>query len=186
MYAFTIEPMQTIYYFSAVNPIITSFTPANDRYIVDVGDPVTFVCNATGIPPPSIEWYRGGKLLNASMDSRLIISSQIVAAPHRSLATVGRTLTVNRVMANDTDTRYSCNATNEASRGMASAQFELIVEGIHVTEAYFTPNLPPPRAPPLINNSHATYLIILFFMTNYFIDNGLHNIFLQQYSFWLK
>ena len=70
--------------------------------------------------------------MNTFMDSRLFVSSQIVTDSLRSLATVGRTLTVNNVLVNDTDTRYSCNATNEASVGMASAQFELIVEGIAV------------------------------------------------------
>lgn len=123
--------------FCAVNPIITSFVPDNGRYVVDVGDPVTFICNATGIPPPSIQWYRRGQQLDVSMDSRLVISSQVITAPLRSLATVGRTLTVSSVMANDTDTSYSCNASNEAGVGMASAKFELIVEGIHHAEMIF-------------------------------------------------
>lgn len=121
-----------IFFFCAVNPIITSFVPDNGRYAVDVGDPVTFICNASGIPPPSIQWYRGGQLFNPSMDSRLVISSEIITAPLRSLATVGRTLTVSSVMAYDTDTRYSCNAVNEAGVGMTSAEFELIVEGTYI------------------------------------------------------
>ena len=116
--------------FHAVNPNITSFLPPGDtRYVVNVSDPVTFQCRATGVPPPTIQWYRGGRLIVSSMDSRLHLSNPTTTAPPRSLATVSRTLTISSVMASDADTSYSCNASNAASVGVASEVFEMFVQG---------------------------------------------------------
>ena len=102
--------------------------------MVNVSDPVTFQCSATGVPPPTIQWYRGGRLLDSSMDSRLNLSNPIITALPRSLATVSRTLTISSVMASDTDTSYSCNVSNAASVGVASEVFEMFVQG---TVSYF-------------------------------------------------
>ncbi len=113
-----------VFIFPTVNPNITSFFPT--RYVVNVSDPVTFQCIATGVPPPIIQWFRGGQLLD---HSRLNLSVPTVDSPPRSLATVERTLTISSVLGNDTDTSYSCNASNAASVGMDSMTFELFVQG---------------------------------------------------------
>ena len=122
-----------MFLFHTVNPIITSFLPPGDtRYVVNVSDPVTFQCSATGVPPPTIQWYRGGRLLDSSMDSRLNLSNATINAPPRSLATVSRTLTISSVMASDADTSYSCNASNAASVGVASEVFEMFIQGKYI------------------------------------------------------
>ena len=38
-------------------------------YVVNVTDPVTFECIAIGIPPPTIQWFRGDKLLTPAESS---------------------------------------------------------------------------------------------------------------------
>ena len=100
-------------------------------YIVNVTDPVTFVCTATGIPPPTIQWFRDGVLLS----SRVVL---IMSEPSQTLvpATMGtgmiyqveRTLTFNTTDS-DTDT-YTCEASNiNMVQPTAAQNFTLFVQG---------------------------------------------------------
>lgn len=116
-------------YDHAVNPVITLFAPDDGRYVARADDSVSFQCNATGVPPPTIQWFREGQILNTFTDSRYSLSNHTSTAPDRDLGTVWRTLVISNVTTNESDVNYSCNASNEASLGMASETFELFVQG---------------------------------------------------------
>ena len=113
-------------------------------YVVNVTDPVTFECNATGIPPPTIQWFRGDMLLRphrdsegngeirvSAGDSRLVsseLSQVLIPTAVGNIYQVGHTLTFNTT-ANDTDT-YSCMASNtNEGQPTATQDFTLFVQG---------------------------------------------------------
>ena len=80
-------------------------------YVINVTDPLTFECIATGIPPPTIQWFRGGVLLSSGV--MLSEPSQtLVSAPMGTgmIYQVERTLTFTTA-ASDTGT-YTCEASN--------------------------------------------------------------------------
>ena len=123
-----------------ISVILTHFLPTvipeiifpNDSspgYIVNVTDPVTFVCTATGIPPPTIRWFRDGVLLS----SRVVLSEPsqtTVPAPMGTgmIYQVERTLTFVTTDS-DADT-YTCEASNMNVVQSATAQnFTLFVQG---------------------------------------------------------
>ena len=94
-------------------------------------DPVVFECNATGIPPPFIEWYRNGVLLNAAFDPRISLSIPIVIPPvtRDSVFNVYRTLTLSTTTDDDTGT-YTCLAGNGiVQMPNVTQNFELLVRG---------------------------------------------------------
>ena len=99
-------------------------------YIVNVTDPVTFECIATGIPPPTIQWFRDGVLLS----SRVTLSEPsptMVPAPMGTgmIYQVERTLTFVTT-ANDTDA-YTCEASNiNVVQPTATQNFTLFVQGM--------------------------------------------------------
>ena len=115
------------------------------RYVVNVTEPVTFECIATGIPPPTIEWFRGDMLLTPEEASgsgqnlvstdevnlRLMLSEpsqMLVPTPTGNIYQVERTLTFN-TDGNDTDL-YACVASNINSvQQNATQDFELFVLG---------------------------------------------------------
>lgn len=35
--------------------------PAEERVVETISNPVTFACDATGIPPPSLTWLKNGR-----------------------------------------------------------------------------------------------------------------------------
>ena len=98
-------------------------------YIVNVTDPVTFECTTTGIPPPTIQWFRDGVLLS----SRVVLSEPSQTLVPATMGTgmiyqVERTLTFNTT-ASDTDT-YTCEASNINVVQPTTAQnFTLFVQG---------------------------------------------------------
>ena len=127
------EVVQFLYkFFSfAVVPTITSFVPEEGRYVVNVTDTVTFQCSATGFPPPTIQWFRAGQVLNSSTDSRISISDNLlIESSLIGVSATRRTLTIANVMASDTATDYSCTASNDATGGMDSESFEVLVQGM--------------------------------------------------------
>ena len=98
-------------------------------YVVNVTDPVTFVCTATGIPSPTIQWFRDGVLLSSGV---------VLSEPSQTMvpATMGtgmiyqveRTLPLNTT-ASDTDT-YTCEASNvNVVQSTATQNFTLFVQG---------------------------------------------------------
>ena len=102
------------------------------NYTVNGFQPAIFECRATGIPAPSIDWYRNGDLLNEAFDSRISLSEPMMTEPATSndVYEVVRTLTFNSTRDNDTDT-YTCVAGNGNVRMPNVTQdFELFVRGI--------------------------------------------------------
>ena len=122
-------------------------------YVVNVTDPVTFECIAIGIPPPTIQWFRGDMLLTTEessgssassggsegsgeilvgadqLISRLMLSElsqMLIPTIMGNIYQVKRSLTFSTI-ANDTDT-YSCMASNEVKQ-TASQMFTLLVQG---------------------------------------------------------
>ena len=95
---------------------------------------VTFSCNATGIPPPSILWLRGGTLLGGN--ATIGVNSRVVPSePMQGLFTiegegdvflVERTITVDPVALEDNGT-FTCSATNVVDAD--SQDFQLFVQG---------------------------------------------------------
>ena len=64
---------------------------------VKEGEPVRFNCITTGIPPPTVEWYRGG---NRQLNPEATVTSDGV-------------FTIPRARPDD-EADYYCKATNEA------------------------------------------------------------------------
>ena len=96
------------------------------NYTVNLGDIATFQCVATGIPAPTITWFRGGVELNAS-DPRVTFNAPSNSTNAEMVYQVARTLTLDMTEDNDSDT-YQCRATNAAMPGMDTMNFTLIVQ----------------------------------------------------------
>ncbi len=90
---------------------------------------ITFLCAATGVPPPDIQWYRGSVTLNSSSDSRVTIGNPMINEQYRAIATVTRELVLTQTSTSDAGSDYSCRATNAAMGGENSEGFELFVQG---------------------------------------------------------
>ena len=99
-----------------------------DMYFTDEMLPVTFQCTATGIPTPSITWYRNGTVLTNLTDSRVIEGVPDVMTED-GVFTVTQTLTLNDTVDEDSD-NYTCVGSNPA--GSSTSDFELIVRGTHM------------------------------------------------------
>ena len=108
-------------------PIITSPT---DGFTLTVNETevAVFECTATGIPPPTISWYRNGTEL-LSGDSRITLSNHaaptLVQGDGGMVYSVSRTLMLANTRDDDSDT-YTCVADNIV--GNDSQEFELVVQ----------------------------------------------------------
>ena len=121
--------MQHVYLFP-VSPMVTSVypDPSQTSYTVNMGDVVTFQCVATGIPAPSITWFRNG--------TELSNSHVTLGDPSEGTTTNGdgeiilqTTRTLNLSMTEDGDSgSYQCRASNNATPGEDSESLELIVQ----------------------------------------------------------
>ena len=102
------------------------------NYTVDMTDEVTFECVATGIPPPSITWYRNGTELD-STDTRVTFNDPSGAVTVMDsdgeiiYSAVTRTFILDITEDGDSGI-YECRASNEATPGEDSMEFELIVQ----------------------------------------------------------
>ena len=105
--------------------------PSQMNYTVDMTDEVTFECVATGIPPPSITWYRNGTELDSN-DTRVTFNDTfevvtVMDGEGEIIYEVTRTFILD--MTEDGDSGiYECRASNEATPGEDSMEFELIVQ----------------------------------------------------------
>ena len=79
--------------------------PKNET--VNEGSNVTFLCNATSNPSPTLSWTKNGNLINQSFND--IVLSQD-----------SQTITINNVQREDAGI-YVCNATNNVNSVSASA-----------------------------------------------------------------
>ena len=114
-------------------------------YVINVTDSVTFECIATGIPPPTIQWFRGGMLLTpegelgngqslvstGELNSRLMLgepSQMMIPTPAGNVYQVEHSVTFN-TNGSDTD-MYTCMASNiNAVQPIATQNFTLFVQG---------------------------------------------------------
>ncbi len=118
----------TLASFLAVTPEVTSVI----NHTVNMGDPVTFQCVATGIPAPSITWFRNGVELNSTVNSRVALNNHsnpqpIIDGMEGMIFEVTRSLTLG--MTEDGDSGgYYCTANNDATPGEDTVAFQLIVQ----------------------------------------------------------
>ena len=94
-------------------------------YTTNETRPVTFQCSFTGIPVPSITWYRNGSALTPSSDPRVSVGSPSQQVLSSGLYQVTQNLTITNTT--DTDSgNYSCVGNNTA--GSDSDEFGLVVQ----------------------------------------------------------
>ena len=119
-----------------VCPEISSLAPGG-RFAINQTNPVTFVCAATGIPAPTIQWYRGNMLLSGT-DSRITINDTVFSMPFGDVASVGSSLSIDSTLGSDSGT-YRCVATNnlinidDMEIGIDEENVTLIVQGTFST-----------------------------------------------------
>ena len=102
--------------------------PSQMNYTVNMGDVVTFQCVATGIPAPSITWFRIGMELS---NSRITLGdlSETTTTDGDGEMILQTTRTLNLSMTEDGDSgSYECRASNNATPGNDSESLELIVQ----------------------------------------------------------
>ena len=107
--------------FAVASTIYSSF----DLYTANETTPVTFQCTSTGVPTPSITWYRNGAALTSSSDPRVSVGSPSQQLLSSGLYQVTQTLTITNTADNDSG-NYSCAGTNTA--GTNTALFVLVVQ----------------------------------------------------------
>ena len=112
----------------AVSPVVMSVM----NYTVNLTETATFQCVATGIPAPTITWFRNGTELSSTTDPRVTLNnpSDPVTVPDGAgdnILHVTRTLSLS--MSEDGDSgSYECRASNDATPGGVRESFELVVQ----------------------------------------------------------
>jgi hypothetical protein len=120
-------------FLSAVTPEVISVypEPSQMNYTVNMTGTVTFECAVTGIPEPSITWFRNGTELSDA-DSRVTINDpsdamSVMDGAGGMIFLVTRTLNIS--MSQDEDSgSYECRGSNDATPGVDVESFELIVQ----------------------------------------------------------
>ncbi|KAE8293961.1 Hemicentin-1 Fibulin-6 [Larimichthys crocea] len=87
--------------------------PAEESVVETISNPVTFACDATGIPPPSLTWLKNGRLIENSESLEMHIFSG------------GSKLQIARSQLSDSGT-YSCVASNV--EGKARKSYHLTIQ----------------------------------------------------------
>ena len=109
---------------------------SGQRLVVNQTDSVTFVCSATGIPTPLIQWYQGDLLLNGTgpgINSRVNLTTTVNTSLGE-LSTAISSLTISDTMGGDSG-NYTCTATSvltnytEMTEGNNIEIIELYVQG---------------------------------------------------------
>ncbi len=98
---------------SAVRPLITSLEPG-EMLVVNQTNSATFVCTATGLPTPLVQWYRGDLLLNGTgmgIISRVEVNNTMMYEILGQISTVKSMITITDTIGSDSDI-YSCVASN--------------------------------------------------------------------------
>ena len=100
--------------------IVPNVSVATSAYTVNENSTVTFQCTGTGVPEPVITWYRNGALItNTRFSTSSILQDSML------IYNVTGSLTLTNAYDTDTDTGYSCVASNTA--GNATDSFDLTV-----------------------------------------------------------
>ncbi|XP_016146102.1 hemicentin-1-like [Sinocyclocheilus grahami] len=87
--------------------------PAVERVVETISNPVTFACDATGIPPPSLTWLKNGRVIENSESLEMHILSG------------GSKLQIARSQLSDSGT-YTCVASNV--EGKARKSYHLTIQ----------------------------------------------------------
>uniref|UniRef100_A0A8C1K3P7 Hemicentin-1 n=1 Tax=Cyprinus carpio TaxID=7962 RepID=A0A8C1K3P7_CYPCA len=87
--------------------------PAVERVVETISNPVTFACDATGIPPPSLTWLKNGRVIENSESLEMHILSG------------GSKLQISRSQLSDSGT-YTCVASNV--EGKARKNYHLTIQ----------------------------------------------------------
>ena len=98
-------------------------------YVTNEQMAVTFNCTATGIPSPSISWFRNedGNQTNLTLDSR-VTTINVTSTQNLSTLIFEEAQSLTLFNATDSDTgNYSCQAFNDA--GQSTVPFQLTVQG---------------------------------------------------------
>ena len=126
-------------YVYAVPARIISLEPAVNL-VVNQTDSATFVCTATGLPTPSVQWYRGTLLLDGTgmgINSRVALNQTMAAGSLGQVDTVTSSLTITDTLGEDSDI-YSCVTTNNllninvTMEGRDQQNTTLFVQGIYI------------------------------------------------------
>ena len=111
--------------FEFCSPVLFEVTSSEPVYTTNETRPVTFQCTSTGIPVPSITWYKNGTALTPSSDPRVNVGSPSQQVLSSGLYQVTQNLTITNTT--DTDSgNYSCAGTNIA--GTNNDGFRLVVQ----------------------------------------------------------
>ena len=111
--------------------MVTSVYPDSSQmnYTVNMGDVVTFQCVATGIPAPSITWFRNGTELSNSRVTLGDLSEATSVADNAGEMIFQTSRVLALSMTEDDDSgSYECRASNSATNGSDTETFELIVQ----------------------------------------------------------
>ena len=106
--------------------------PSQTNYTVNMGDVVTFQCVATGIPAPSISWFRNGIELSSAADSRVTLgdlseATSVADNAGEMIHETSRMLALSMTEDDDSGS-YECRVSNNATNGEDTESFELIVQ----------------------------------------------------------
>ena len=101
---------------NTLNYLVTVAVTAEVTYQArNEGDVVSFTCQATGGPIPTINWYFNGSLISIDTD----MNKYKVLLMEVNTTTISSTLTIMNVQSSDVGT-YTCNATNAVSTDTSS------------------------------------------------------------------
>ena len=113
-----------LFYFIVSPEILIAIIDSTD----EGRDLVTFTCQATSEPVPTISWYFNDAIINVSDTSKYIIMPTSI-----NTTTTDNTLTVYNLTSSDVGT-YTCNATNTLGSDTS--------HGKYVSEVYTRDMLP--------------------------------------------
>ena len=110
---------------------VITYPPNNFTFEVNEGMTVTFGCNATGIPAPTIVWFRNNTELNTTTNSRVRLNDTtdpvVVSSPGGNILSVSRELMISDTMDQDSGT-YCCVASNGVGSMHIEQEFDLFVQ----------------------------------------------------------
>ncbi|KAM4548643.1 hemicentin-1 isoform 1-T1 [Odontesthes bonariensis] len=87
--------------------------PAEERVVETISNPISFACDATGIPPPSLTWLKNGRTIENSDSLEMHIFSG------------GSKLQIARLQLSDSGT-FTCVASNV--EGKAHKSYQLVIQ----------------------------------------------------------
>ena len=105
--------------------------PSQMNYTVNMGDTVTFECVATGIPAPSITWFRNGteltdpRVIPGDLSEATSVADNLIFQTSRMLALI--------MTEDDDSSSYECRASNNATNGSDAELFELIIQSKYIS-----------------------------------------------------